>query len=86
MLVVSTDDLETQRKFKAELGAPFPFIADPKGELAQLYDVKTPLLTYAKRRTFVIGSDRRITHIDEGGDAIDPEGAIRAAAKLLGGS
>ena len=51
--------------------------------LAELYQVKTPLVTYAKRRTFVIGAGRKVARVDEGSDAIDPSGAIRAVAGLI---
>lgn len=78
---MSTDSAETQRKFKAKLNAPFPFIADPDAKLVQLFGVKVPIFTYAKRRTFVIGKDRRILAIDEGSDAIDPQGALGVCAK-----
>lgn len=72
------DDLETQRRFKAELKAPFPFVADPDGALVKLYDVKMAVVSYAQRYTFVIGPDRRILKVQSGSDAINPEGAIQA--------
>jgi thioredoxin-dependent peroxiredoxin len=78
VLAISGDSAETQAEFKAELKAPFPFIADPDAKLIGLYDVKTPLLDYAKRVTFVIGPDRRIVRVDEGGDAIDPAKSLEA--------
>jgi len=80
VLAVSTDDLETQRRFKTELGAPFPFLADPEARIVELYGVKTPIVTYAKRRTFVIGRDQRVLALQEGGDAIDPTAAIGACS------
>jgi peroxiredoxin len=79
VVAISTDDLETQRRFKAELAAPFPFVADVEGKLVALYDVKVPVLTYANRVTFVIDKSRRIVKIERGGDAIDPSSAIGAA-------
>ncbi len=30
----------------------------------------------AKRITFVVGTDRKILHIEEGSDALDPSGSI----------
>jgi len=76
------DDLETQRKFKAQIGAPFAMVADPEGKLVERYDVKVPLMPAAKRRTFVIAPDGKIVAIDEGSDAIDPQGALTALEKL----
>jgi thioredoxin-dependent peroxiredoxin len=53
-------------------------VADPDAKLVELYDVKTPLVDYSKRVTFVIGKDRKILKIESGDDAIDPDGAIQA--------
>ena len=46
--------------------------------MTKLYDVKTPVLTFANRYTFVIGEDRKIMKVESGGDAINPNGAIAA--------
>ncbi len=78
VLGISTDSTDTQKKFKAALQVPFALIADPEGELAKLYRVKTPVVAFAIRRTFVIGRDGRIRAIFDGGDAVDPRGAIGA--------
>lgn len=72
------DDPETQRRFKESLKAQFTFIADPEGKLVELYDVKTPVLSFAQRYTFVIGQDGRVVKVDTGGDAIDASKAIAA--------
>ncbi len=85
MLAVSADDVETQRKFKASLGATFPFVADPQATLISLYGVKTPVVKFAMRTTFVIGKDRMIVSVTSGGDAIDPKAATDAATMACGG-
>lgn len=72
------DDVETQKKFKQSLKAPFSFVSDPEGKVVNLYDVKAPLLSLAQRYTFVVGEDRKILKIESGSDAINPEGAIQA--------
>lgn len=72
------DDVDTLKKFKASLKAPFSFVADPKGELVQAFDVKVPVLSMAQRFTFVIGEDRKILHVDTGSDAIDASKAVEA--------
>lgn len=78
MIAISMDDRETQHRFKTELKAPFSFVADPEGKVVNLYDVKTPVVSYAQRYTFVVGTDRKVLKVESGGDAIDPEGAIVA--------
>jgi peroxiredoxin Q/BCP len=77
---VSTDKEATQASFRREIGAAFGFVADSKGELTRLYGVKTPLVTFARRYTFVIGKDRKVLHVDSGGDAIDTSGAMQACS------
>jgi len=59
-------------------------VADTEGKLIALYDVKTPVVTFAKRTTFVIGKDRRITSVTTGGDAVDPKGAVDSATMACG--
>lgn len=57
---VSTDDGPTQCRFADFMRAPFPLIADPKGEITSAYGVRWPLLKLAKRVTFVIGPSQII--------------------------
>lgn len=76
VLAISTDDRETLAKFKESLKAPFAFVPDPEGELVRLYGVKTPLVNFALRYTFVVGEGRKVLRVDTGRDAIDPSTAI----------
>ncbi len=81
VLGVSMDDHETQKKFQDSLKTPFPLLADPKGEAASAYGVKTEMpngMVVASRVTFVIGKDGKVLKIVEGRDAIDPAGALAA--------
>lgn len=80
MIAISTDDPETSRKFRDSLKAPYHFIADPEAGIVKQYDVKTFLLTLARRVTFVVGPGRKILSIQEGSDAIDPSGAVGACS------
>lgn len=80
MIAISTDDADTSRKFKASLKAPYHFVADPDAKVVKAYDVKTPIVTFAKRVTFVVGPGRKILAIQEGSDAIDPSGAVTACS------
>ena len=72
------DDAETMKKFKAELKAPYSFIADPEGKIVALYDVKMPAMPIANRASFVIGDDRKILKVQSGKEAVDPADAIAA--------
>ena len=74
VLGVSMDDLDTQKRFAQSLELPFPLGADPKGEAAEAYGVRSG--GYASRVTFVIGPDGEVVKVVEGKDAIDPGGAL----------
>ncbi|MBF5045219.1 peroxiredoxin [Aggregicoccus sp. 17bor-14] len=78
VLAVSMDDVETMRRFKQELGAPFTFVPDPEGELVRRFGVKMPLIPVPRRYTFVLGEGRRVLKVEAGKDAADPGGAIGA--------
>ena len=79
MLGVSTDDLETQKKFAASLKLPFPLLADPGGKAARAWGVFEG--GYADRVTFVIDKAGKVKKVIEGGAAIDPAGALSCAVE-----
>jgi len=81
-VAVSTDSHDDQCKFKEQLGAQYPMVADSEGKLVALYDAKMPLVNYAQRRTFVIDKQGQIAFIVDGNDAVDPSSAIAAVQKL----
>ncbi len=76
VLGISMDDLETQKRFAESLELPFPLLADPDGTVARAYGVAAE--TYAKRASFVIGSDGRVIAVLEGKQAMDPSETMAA--------
>lgn len=80
IIAVSSDKEVRQESFRREIGAEFSFVADEKLELIELYGIKAPLLSLAKRRTFVIGRERKILHVDAGNKALSAEGAAEACS------
>jgi peroxiredoxin len=77
---VSSDKEARQAEFRRSIGAEFSFGSDPRGEVIKQFDVKTPLVTFAKRTTFVIGKDRKILYIETGKDAVGGDGAAQACS------
>jgi peroxiredoxin Q/BCP len=75
---ISVDDVETQRKFKAEFKLPYPLLSDRGGEVAKQYTGTMPVVGLASRSNVVIGQDGIVARVIEGGDAIDPNSAIAA--------
>ena len=63
VLGISTNKVETVRRFGQKMGTPFPMGSDAKGKIRRLYDVK---------RRFGLGTSR-VTYV------IDGDGVIRGA-------
>lgn len=64
VLGVSMDDEESHKKFTEKYNIPFPLLADSDGTLTKAYDVEGG--GYAKRVTYVIDGDGKITQVYEG--------------------
>lgn len=73
---ISTDSVETQRKFKEEYKLPYPLLSDEGGKVAKQYGGTIPVVGLANRATFVLAQDGTIKEILTGNAAIDPAGAI----------
>jgi peroxiredoxin Q/BCP len=58
---VSTDTVESHRKFAEKHALPFPLLADTNGELSRAFDVLRGAM--ASRVTFVLGPDGRIVRV-----------------------
>lgn len=54
VLGVSMDDIKSHKAFSDKYKLPFSLLADPEGKITQSYGVKMPLLSMAKRWTFII--------------------------------
>ena len=57
---VSVDDLDTQKKFKAEYQLPFELLADEKKEIAKAFDVLGLGNFLAQRKTFIINPEGKL--------------------------
>ena len=75
-MAISLDDVATLRRFRASIGAPFPFLSDPDGRVSRLYAGVS--LGSANRVTVDINSDGTIAHVRQGLGAIFPEADIKA--------
>lgn len=79
---ISTDDLETLKRWSGELKASFPMLSDENRKVSGQYGVLTGLLGFANRTTFVIDTEGRIQSIEEGAAALDPTGAATACKRI----
>ena len=88
VLGISTDDVETLRRFRKETGAPFELLSDPDGKVARLYTGLMPIpgVDLAKRSNVVIGQDGKVQKLVTGSDAVDPTSAIASCPLHAKGS
>ena len=79
---ISTDDLETNKRFAQELKLSFPLLSDGEKKVSAQYGVLIPDRGLASRATFVIDKRGRFQHIEEGSGAIDPTLAQAACSRI----
>jgi peroxiredoxin Q/BCP len=60
---VSTDSIKRQASFKAKNALQFPLIADKEQKIVKLYDVLKPETGSARRTTFLIDREGKISFI-----------------------
>jgi len=63
----NVDGVETNRRFAASLGLPFPILSDPSRTVARAYGV-LGASGFPSRWTFYIGTDGRVLAVDRAGD------------------
>ena len=80
VLGVSMDTLETQTRFAESLKTPFPLLADPDATVTEAYGAKMPLVSMAKRWTFIIDPTLTIRQVQRD---VDPsQDAQRVATEI----
>ena len=77
---ISTDTVEGQAEFHRDQRLSFTLLADPEGAVTTAYGAKMPLVTFAKRWTFIIDPTLTIRQVQHD---VDPsEDAARVAAEI----
>jgi thioredoxin-dependent peroxiredoxin len=61
----SVDTPEKNKQFAESVGADYPILSDPDGEVALAYGVTGMIQRWASRWTFYIGTDGKILFIDK---------------------
>lgn len=68
---ISTDSVETHRRFAASLGLPFRLLSDPDQRVSKQYSSKNPE-GYNRRTVYVVGPDGRVKFRNLNFNALDP--------------
>lgn len=80
---ISTDNVPSLNAFAEKLQVKFPMLSDfAKREVSRSYGVLMPDRGLANRATFVIDTEGKIAHIEEGSAAIDPSGVEAACRRI----
>ena len=74
------DSFASNKRFKEDTGVTFPLLSDWHRKTVKDYGLLDERTGYSARATFVIDKDGKITHIEEGREAIDPTGAYQACS------
>jgi len=80
--MISTDDLDTLKRWAQELKVTYPMLSDGTGGVAEAYGVMMPGHKLAMRTTFVIDKSGAIRNIQQGNEAIDTSGALAACERV----
>lgn len=67
VLGVSMDDQASHKLFKEKYGLPFQLLVDEDGTITKAYDLYGEYngVGYAKRVTYIIDAEGKISHVDE---------------------
>lgn len=76
---VSHDTAESHAKFAEQNHLNFSLLPDPDNTIIKAYDVKMFGLKYAKRVSFLIGTDGKIVHVTEAASAQTHFAEMKAA-------
>jgi peroxiredoxin Q/BCP len=57
---ISTDSVQTHRKFKQKYNIQFDLLSDESGQVVTDYHAKLPFLNIAKRVTYIIDQDHKV--------------------------
>ena len=84
---ISTDSVESQAAFHKDQQLTFTLLADPDGAVTEKYGAKMPVLTMARRWTFIIDPRLTIQQVQHDVDpSTDAQRVAGEIARLKGGA
>jgi peroxiredoxin len=81
VLGVSMDSTFANAAFAKEIGVTFPLLSDWGGEVTKKYGLYNPQYKAARRVTFLIDKDGKITEMQKDKEAIDPTAIVTACTR-----
>ena len=82
VLGISVDSIDANASFANGAGVTFPLLSDTTRQVSIEYGVLNRLFGFANRTTFVVDKRGIIQHVEAGGGAVDPTGAVAVCSRL----
>lgn len=82
-MIVSLDDVATQKRFAEEHELPYPVLSDPDGSAARKYGVLARGGRFARRVSFVVDPEGTVRHVDERVDVVKHGTALAEVVERL---
>ena len=83
---ISADDVAAQKKFHDEHKMTFDLISDADAKIIKMYDVKMPVVTMAKRQTFILDNGLVVRkHFEDVDPSLDAKNVAAAITELKAG-
>lgn len=82
ILGISVDSAPSNKRFAAELGLTFPLLSDFKRTVSQQYGILDAEKNLAIRTSYVVDKQGIVRHIEQGSEAIDPNGVKQMCTRL----
>jgi len=80
---ISTDNVPSLKEFSDKLKLGFPLLSDfTKREVSKNYGILMADRGLSNRATFVVDTEGKIQHIEEGSAAVDPTGTEAACSRI----
>jgi glutaredoxin-dependent peroxiredoxin len=81
VLGVSMDSTFANAAFAEKIGVSFPLLSDWGGDVTKKYGIYNPQYKAARRVTFLIDKNGKITEMQKDKDAVDPTAIVEACKR-----
>src|SRR3954465_9500664 len=81
VLGVSMDSTFANAAFAEKIGVTFPLLSDWGGDVTKQYGIYNPKYKAARRVTFLIDKDGKVTEMQKDSEAVDPTAIVTACTR-----
>ena len=81
VLGVSMDSTFANAAFAEKIGVTFPLLSDWGGDVTKQYGIYNPKYKAARRVTYLIDKDGKVTEMQKDSEAVDPAAIVTACTR-----